>query len=229
MKDFKFNPLDASRIMESLHLLSDAGIPYVKVYNLKYLVVPKAMRYIPMFKRVVFKEQDLLENTPSDLLTLEDFKNFEIVRARDTQLGVKTAESGELLGLEITAYRYGTGYLLGKWGTSAKSPFWKVYENLVSMLPAPVSEVNGTRFDDFYTPLFTVITSATATLSFLYFLYTFDAMKVNHRYTVKVEGIVETHPDAIGKLKKITETLKKLGNDFNAVLGNLRLASYLLG
>jgi hypothetical protein len=116
--EFKFDPLEASRIMESLHQLADAGIPYVKVYNLKHLIVPKAMRHFPLFKQFVLKKRDLSENTSTnqDLLTIEDFETFEIIRARDTQLKVKTADSGELLGLELTAYRYGTGYTLGRWG-----------------------------------------------------------------------------------------------------------------
>jgi hypothetical protein len=103
------------------------------------------------------------------------------------------------------------------------------YNALVKMLPLPITEIKKVVFEDnFYTPSFTVLTSSTATLSFLYLLYTLDAKKINRKYTIKVEGIVDTNTDAIKKLISITERLKELGNDFPTMLENLRTTSYLL-
>jgi hypothetical protein len=225
IENFKFEPLDASRIMESLHLMGDAGIPYVKIYSLKHLIVPKAVRYLPTLKRVIFKEQTF---TDSDLLTIEDFKTFEIVKARDTHLEVSSAESGELIGLKIYAYRNGTAYSLGQWGIFMGTSLIRGYGDLVSVLPIPISEVKNIMSENLYTSLLNLSASSTATLSFLYFLYNFDAKKINHKYMVKVFAVRGTNSDAVDKLTEINKRLRELGDDFLTMLDNLRVGSYFL-
>jgi hypothetical protein len=225
--ELKFNPLEAPIIAGSLHLLTDAGIPSIKIYNLKYLVTPKAMRYFSHFKQFVLKNQD----TPADqdFLTIEDFKTFEIVRARETQLGVKTTNSGELITLETTAYRYGTGYLLGRWREHEGNLLVKSYNSLKDLLPIPMAEVSKRQFeDDLYKPSFTVLTSSTAILTFLYFLYTFNVLKTNRKYMIIIVAIEGNTADAIDRIDKLANKLKELGDDFPTILDNLRFASHLL-
>jgi hypothetical protein len=230
--EFEFNPLEASVIAESLHRITEAGIPYVKIYNLKHLVVPKAMKHFSLFRRFVLKKRDSAENTSTDkdLLTIEDFKTFEVVRARDTQLGVKSTDSGELISLEATAYRYGTGYLLGRWGSSMRKKFVSAYKTMEDLLPIPIVEVPKMEFDndDFYTSSFTVLTFSTAILTFLYFLYTFNPRKVNHKYMTLIASIEGSTATALDRIEEISERLQGLGNNFPTMLENLRIVSYFL-
>lgn len=225
IKDFKFEPLEASRIIESLHLIGDAGIPHVYIYCLKHLIVPKVVRYLPTLKQVIFKEQT---STGSDLVTIEDFKTFEIVRARSTLLKVKSAESGELTGLKIYAHRDGTNYILGQWGTYMKTSLISGHKNLERMLPIPIHEAKRIEYESFYIPVLNLINSSTASLSFLYFLYNFDPNKVNHKYMVRVLAVRGTNPDAIDRLTGITKRLRELGDDFLTMLDNLRFGSHFL-
>jgi hypothetical protein len=225
MKDFQFKPLDAQRIIESLHLVTGVEIPYVRVYNLRDIVVPRAMKYFPTFKRIIFREP---APTNSDLLTIDDFKTFEIVKTPSNQLLVGTAESGEMIGLKMDTYRYGTVYNLGKWGIFMRASLDKVYRDLVSMLPIPIAEITKTEPENFYTPSLTLSTFSAASLSFLYFLYTFDARQVNHKYKVKVFAVRGTTADAIDKLKKMSERLRELGDDFPTMLNNLLAFSCIL-
>lgn len=227
MKDFKFEPLGLSRVMESLHRVVGVGIPYVEIYHLKHIIVPKAVRYFPAFERLISKKQTF-SNSSSGLLTLDDFKTFEIIRARNTKLLVGTSERGEILGLKIDNYRYGTNHNLGRWVVFMGTSLVNEYDTIANVLPVPISELMKIELKDLYIPSLRISTSLTAILSFLYFLYNFDAKKVNHKYTVKVFAMRGTNSDAIDRLIEIKEKLRELGDDFLTMLDNLQFVSHLV-
>jgi hypothetical protein len=227
MKNFKFEPLELPRIMESLHRVVGVGIPYVEIYSLKHIIVPKAVRYLPTFEGLISKKQTFSDSS-SGLLTIDDFKTFEVVRARNTRLSVATTEKGEILGLKIDNYQYGTDNDLGRWGIFMKTVLVSAYDTIANRLPVPISELMKIDFEDLYMPSLRISAFSTAILSFLYFTHNFDAKKINHKYMVKVFAMRGTNSYAVDKLIEIKEKLMELGEDFLTMLDNLQFVSYLV-
>jgi hypothetical protein len=197
-------------------LLEDRSIPSsVSLRNLRYLVVPRATRYLDYFSKPIFKS-----SLPSGnlIITLQDFNTYDIVNVNKAHINIFSAVK---MVLSMELFLDEGSRLVGSLKFPTVDGTIPDYQFLTEVLPFDFGNKVDDRFLSVYGSSHSVILTSSVILTFLYTMYNLDN-------GVKVVSNSDGNDKAIDYINKVRDRLEIIGKNFIEAIENLGILNAVL-
>ncbi len=195
---------------ETLLSFMEGNIPsVVRIQNLHYIVVPRALRFFDFYKFALKSVPD------SNVITIEDFNTYDIVKVDKSQM-IISSDTKKILNIDLFT-AYDGSKLLGSL-TDNPGAVISYYNRLSKFLPYDFNNKDYVFWLIKYSH--EVIPTSTAILTFLYTLY--------HLENVKITSYTDGDEKAVEYITRLKEKLGTIGKDFDKAIENLGILGVLL-
>jgi hypothetical protein len=217
MKCFVFETPKALNVSELLYdiIVTDEMIPFIRLDNLSYIILPRAAKILPYFRDYILEENKLSRRVN---LLFKDLNILNIVKVDKAHLDFRLKED---IGLNVELYvdKGNSSVLAGVLGLIPRHILFKEYDYLMEMLPYDIRDGGGITFN-VITSSNRIVGDLTVTFTLLYTLFNFDKK-------IRIDGD-RYQKEAVEYINYLMGRLREFGNDFYEAIENLKALATIL-
>jgi hypothetical protein len=223
MKCFTFefpNAIQVSDIL--LTLASERTVPFVLLYDIPYIIVPRAAKFIPYYKEDILKSTTFSGRTN---ILYKDYNIYNFVKVITAHINFSPHKEDKVK-VELFANIGKNFYSIGTLGLYSLDELVESSHSLLKMLPYNLKKKTGIFIVDSENRL-KLMSSSYKIVSTLIVTFTTIYALLNLGNKVKVGGGMYGK-DAIEYVSDLAGKIREFGNDFYEVIENLKSFSAIL-
>jgi hypothetical protein len=224
MQCFTFELRSALQASDILLALASGGktVPFVVLYDIPYIIVPRAARFIPSYRDEIFKGTTFSGRTN---VLYKDYNIYNFVKVISANINFLSEAKGKVR-IELLANTDKTFHSIGTLGLYTLSELVRDSNSILEMLPYNLKKKTGIYLVDsenwlkFSSASYRIISSLIVTFTTIYAL-------LNIGNKIKVGGGMYGE-DSIEYVNYLAGKLRELGDDFYKVIEKLRAFSTVM-